>query len=760
MSNEIWKDIDGFPGYQVSNKGKVRNIKNGNVLKSCFDKSNGYMVVNLYDINTSSIRKKFIHRLVAQSFIPNPENKRTVNHIDCDKTNNDISNLEWATDSENMKHAFSNGLCKNTIESAKIQQQKLSKLPRTSKQIESARENIIKINKRPKTERQLETSRNNINSEKCRNKAKESHYNRHPLIRVIETGKIYRSQRDLAKELGVNESAICACLHGRKTQTSGYHFEYVIEEEVNNMKETKRKPFLYDYQMNAVNRMFNGCILNGGVGSGKSRTGLYYYFKEHGGKIDENGYVPMKNPKDLYIITTAKKREDLEWEQELTPFLIPNETYYPHLKVVIDSWNNIGRYTDAKNSFFLFDEQRVISNGAWSKAFIKISKSNNWVLLTATPADTWLDYIPVFVANGFYKNRSEFIREHVVYKSYTKYPVIDRYLNTGKLVKLRNRILVDMDFTRKTIPHHEDVYTQYDVSKYKDISRKRWNPWENKPIENASEYCFCLRRVVNEDESRQIALLDIVADHPRVIVFYSFDYELDILRKLSYVYDGEAVEIAEYNGHKHEPIPESNKWVYLVQYTAGCEGFNCIKTDTIVFYSQNYSYKVMRQATGRIDRLNTPYRDLYYYHLRSRSGIDLAIKKALDNKKKFSETGFDKNSHKKSGTIDKLYEVYEGEELKIAERISQLRQMILIHSCIYYKLNDNIISDEKFDEFSRELVRLQNSYPDIAANVRYADEFKNWTGVTGFDLPIDDEWVVSKAQRLLTIRDQKERLYI
>ena len=524
------------------------------------------------------------------------------------------------------------------------------------------------------------------------------------------------------------------------------------------MGETKRKPFLYDYQIEAIEKLKNGCILNGGVGSGKSRTGLYYYFKENGGKIDENDYVPMKNPKDLYIITTARKRDTLEWEQELIHFLIPNKTYYPHLNVVIDSWNNIGKYTNVKNAFFLFDEQRVVGKGEWVKSFIKITKVNNWILLSATPGDTWLDYIPVFVANGFYKNRSEFIREHVVYKSYTKYPVIDRYLNTGRLVKLRNRILVDMDFTRKTIPHHEDVYTQYDISKYKDISRKRWNPWENKPIENASEYCFCLRRVVNEDVSRQIALLDIVADHPRVIVFYNFDYELDILRNLSYVNDGDAVEIAEYNGHKHQPIPETDKWVYLVQYTAGAEGWNCIKTDTIVFFSQNYSYKILAQSTGRIDRLNTPYKDLYYYHLKSRSGIDLAISKALNGKKKFNETAFDKNMDKKTGTVKTLYETFDGEELKIAERIKQLRVNIIVHSCIYYNLNDNIISDNQFDKWSMELVRLQNAYPDIAANVRYADEFKNWTGVSGFDLPINDPYWINYAQYVLANHYKQQKI--
>ena len=400
------------------------------------------------------------------------------------------------------------------------------------------------------------------------------------------------------------------------------------------------KQFLYDYQMDAVKKMTNGCILNGGVGSGKSRTGLYYYFKEQGGSINPD-YVPMKHkPKDLYIITTARKRDDLEWEGELVPFLLsthPDQNVFYGNKVVVDSWNNIKKYSDISGAFFIFDEQRVVGSGAWVKSFLKIARGNDWILLSATPGDTWSDYIPVFIANGFYKNKSEFLREHVVYSRFSKYPKIDRYLNTGRLVRLRNRILVDMDFTRHTIPHHEDVYCRYDISKYKDAIKTRWDPYKNEPIQQASGLCYILRRVVNEDESRQQALLEIFEQHPKMIVFYNFDYELDILKGIYY---GNNCEIAEWNGHAHNPIPQSERWVYLVQYTAGCEGWNCVRTDTIVFYSQNYSYKVMEQASGRIDRLNTPFRDLYYYHLKSRSGIDLAISKALREKKQFNERKF------------------------------------------------------------------------------------------------------------------------
>lgn len=386
--------------------------------------------------------------------------------------------------------------------------------------------------------------------------------------------------------------------------------------------------------------MKNGCILCGGVGSGKSRTALAYYYLCEGGEIGTDEYIPMDDPpKDLYIITTARKRDTYEWEGELSPFLLSTHddvNLYSN-KVVIDSWNNIGKYTEVEDAFFIFDEQRVVGTGAWVKSFYKIAKKNEWILLSATPGDRWEDYRPVFIANGFYKNKSEFDREHIVWNPKVKFPKVDRYLNTGRLIRLRNQILVDMDFKRETVSHHEDVYAHYDIQTYKDVMRNRWDPYKNEPIQNASNLCYILRKVVNSDESRQTALLEIFEKHPRIIVFYNFDYELNILKGLYY---GENVEIAEWNGHVHQPIPDSDIWVYLVQYTAGAEGWNCIRTDTIVFFSQNYSYKVMLQSAGRIDRLNTPYTDLYYYHLKSRSGIDLAISKALAEKKNFNEGRF------------------------------------------------------------------------------------------------------------------------
>lgn len=393
---------------------------------------------------------------------------------------------------------------------------------------------------------------------------------------------------------------------------------------------------LYDYQLDAVNRMKNGCILCGGVGSGKSRTSLAYYYKEQGGKIGTNRYIPMQNPRDLYIITTARKRDTKEWQEEFGIFRIsddPDCNFYRN-KVVVDSWNNIKKYKDVYGAFFIFDEQRVVGSGAWVKAFLNITRKNDWILLSATPGDTWQDYIPVFVANGFYKNKTEFCREHIVYSRFTKYPKVDHYINTGRLIRLRNDILVDMDFHRNTIAHHEDIYCGYDISMYKDVTKLRWNPYTNQPIANAADLCRTWRKIVNSDESRQIALLELFEKHPKMIIFYNFDYELDILRGLYY---GENVQIAEWNGHRHEPIPGGSKWIYLVNYTAGAEGWNCVTTDTIVFYSQNYSYKIMQQAAGRIDRLNTRFVDLYYYHFKSRSGIDLAISRALSQKRNFNE---------------------------------------------------------------------------------------------------------------------------
>lgn len=402
---------------------------------------------------------------------------------------------------------------------------------------------------------------------------------------------------------------------------------------------------LYKHQLESLAKIRNGCILVGGVGSGKSITSLAYYYIQYGGdylSLMGEKYVRMDNPPDLYIITTAQKRDNLEWEGELSNFLLSTHediNLYSN-KVVIDSWNNIKKYDQVKNAWFIFDEQRVCGSGAWVKAFLRITKSNKWILLSATPGDTWMDYVPVFIANGFYRNRTEFIREHVVYSRFSKFPMVERYINTGRLIKLRRSILVEMDFKRSTKRNNIDIYTEYDKEAYRKVMKSRWNIYKDQPITNASELCYTLRKVINSDKSRAKTVLDIFNKHKKVIIFYNFDYELEILRKIKY---GKGVKIGEWNGHNHDPLPDGPKWVYLVQYTSGNAGWNCIKTDTIIFYSQNYSYKVMQQASGRIDRLNTPFFNLYYYHLKTHSPIDLAISRALKDKKKFNETGWVNN---------------------------------------------------------------------------------------------------------------------
>lgn len=389
---------------------------------------------------------------------------------------------------------------------------------------------------------------------------------------------------------------------------------------------------LYDHQRAALGRIHNGCILCGGVGSGKSRTAIAYYYILQGGDIDSRKYTKMKNPKDLYIITTAHKRDTSEWEEELAPFLIQSDLY--SCNIIIDSWNNIEKYKNVQNAFFIFDEQRVVGYGVWARSFIKISKSNEWILLSATPGDKWEDYTAVFIANGFFKNKTQYEDQHMYISYRTGYKRVERYFNTGRLIRLRERILVDMPDKRHTVRHDETIRVEYDKALYRRVNVQRLNPYTGKPIKNASEYCQTLRRVVNSDESRQVALLELFEQHPKMIIFYNYNYELDILRSLYY---GDDVTVAEWNGCKHEPVPDTDKWVYLVQFIAGAEGWNCVKTDTVVFFSQNYSYRTIEQAKGRIDRYNTPYKDLYYFTLKSRSGIDLAISGAVGAKKKFNE---------------------------------------------------------------------------------------------------------------------------
>ena len=383
---------------------------------------------------------------------------------------------------------------------------------------------------------------------------------------------------------------------------------------------------LHPHQERAVGEMHNGCILWGGVGTGKSITAVAYYMRQ-------------EVPKDVYVITTAKKRDSLDWETEFVKFGVGTDRRATIAGVLtIDSWNNIGKYRDVEGAFFIFDEQRVVGSGIWSNVFIKIAKRNRWVMLSATPGDTWLDYIPVFVANGYYRNRTEFKRDHVIYAPYTKFPKVDGYRGVGRLVRLRNQVLVEMPYLRHTVRHNEEILVSHDEDLFRKVLYDRWHVYENRPLRDAAELFLVMRKVVNSDPSRLEAVKILMQKHPRLIVFYSFDYELEALRKLSVLHA--SVAVAEWNGHKHQGIPKTNKWVYLVQYVAGAEGWNCTETDAMVFYSQTYSYKNYHQAHGRIDRLNTPYIELFYYSLLSNSIIDLAVRRALKSKRSFNEMSY------------------------------------------------------------------------------------------------------------------------
>jgi hypothetical protein len=399
---------------------------------------------------------------------------------------------------------------------------------------------------------------------------------------------------------------------------------------------------LYEHQKEAIEQLRSGSILFSGVGSGKSRIGVgYYYLKECCGKIKINGvggFSPMKHPKDLYIITTAKKRDSLDFSKECAMFRISRErdASVSGVKVTVDSWNNIKKYIDVEDAFFIFDEQRLIGAGTWVKAFLKIVKKNRWILMSATPADHWMDYVPVFIANGFYKNRTQFIKRHVIYNRYSRFPKIDRFLETNILNKYRKQITVHVKYKTHTIAHDKEIIVSFDKEMFDKVLIKRWNIYNESPIKNISELGYVLRKVVNSDPSRLEAIKNILTNNKKVIIFYNFNYELDILRTLKDL----KIPIAEWNGHKHEEIPNTESWIYLVQYTAGCEGWNCVETNIFISYSLNHSYRVTKQAKGRIDRLNTPFSNLYYYFIRSNSIIDLCIKKTLKKKQNFNMNNF------------------------------------------------------------------------------------------------------------------------
>jgi len=375
-----------------------------------------------------------------------------------------------------------------------------------------------------------------------------------------------------------------------------------------------------DHQKDAVELLDSGKILYGGVGTGKSAAALAYYMKKESGQ-------------DIYVITTAKKRDSLDWLGEAARFGIGTERNATLAGVLtVDSWNNIGKYLHVREAFFIFDEQRVVGTGAWVRYFLRIAKRNRWILLSATPGDTWMDYVPVFIANGWYKNATEFKREHVVYAPFVKFPVIVRYLGEKKLERLRNEVLVEMPYLKHTerVLNYLDV--SYDVELWNTAVRRRWHPYENRPIKDVAELFRVMRKIVNTDPSRIDMVRKLLKCHPKMIIFYNFNYELEILRGLA-----DVAEVAEWNGHKKEPVPKSDRWVYLVQYTAGAEGWNCTETDAMILYSLTYSYKNFIQSQGRIDRIDTEFTNLFYYILGSNSPIDRAVRKALDGKKSFNE---------------------------------------------------------------------------------------------------------------------------
>lgn len=397
---------------------------------------------------------------------------------------------------------------------------------------------------------------------------------------------------------------------------------------------------LYPHQLKAVEELSDGKVLVGGVGTGKTITSLvYFYTKVMGGEL--NKPETITNPMDLYIFTTARKRDELDWQRDCAKLAMTKDrdASIHRIKVTVDSYNNIKNYKDLNSSFIILDEQRMVGTGAWVKAFLKMAKRNRWIMLSATPGDKWEDYIPLFIANGFVKNITEFRQNHIVYAPYSKFPKVERYIGVGKLIKWRRELLVDMPYLRHTTRHIHPVVCDHDKDLMKVVMEKRWHPFEKRPLRDMAEMFGMMRRIAYSDPSRKSQVIDLVKNnHPRLIVFYNFDYELEILRTIAE--DMPDLPIAEWNGHKHEQVPSGDSWLYLVQYVAGAEAWNCVETDAICFYSQTYSYRNFEQAQGRIDRLNTPFKDLHYYSLVSTSQIDRAITNALKAKQSFNEKDF------------------------------------------------------------------------------------------------------------------------
>jgi len=440
---------------------------------------------------------------------------------------------------------------------------------------------------------------------------------------------------------------------------------------------------LQKHQLLAISKMHNGCVLKGGVGTGKTPTSLgYYWMHILGGQLNRWSSVSSESAVDLYIFTTAHKRDTKDWQIWASRFGLaednPQESV-AGIRFIVDSYNNMPKYKTVKGAFIICDEQRLVGSGLWAKTFQLMAKHNDWIMLSATPADKWEDYIPLFIANGFYKNRTEFVREHCVYSYFGSYPKLERYMGINKLVKLKHSILVEMPYERHTIRHIHEVHVNYDKETYALVEEKMWNPYEERPLKDAAERFAMRRKVVNSDSSRIEALRSLTQKHPRLIVYYNFNYELEMLRSLAASLTSPAsstsssatdaassvrvlsstdstsrntastatrtsetsgVKIAEWNGQKHEEVPASDQWLYLVQYAAGAEAWNCTATDAMAFFSLTYSYRFFEQSQGRIDRLDTPFTHLNYYILMSKSPLDHGIKRALINKEDFNDVNF------------------------------------------------------------------------------------------------------------------------
>lgn len=373
---------------------------------------------------------------------------------------------------------------------------------------------------------------------------------------------------------------------------------------------------LMPHQEKAVRKLHSGSILLGGVGTGKTITSLEFVKRNY-------------KDKKIYVITTPAKRDEQDWESEAKLLGMELER--------VDSWNNIQKYLKVNDAFFIFDEHKLSGYGAWSLSFIKIARMNDWILLSATPGDVWSDYIPVFLANNFYRNKTDFVHQHIVYDAYVNFPKIKYYVNEHKLFKLRQLILVYMAPEQHYVQRKEImIHCDYNRDDYRRVMKERWNIYKEEPIKNASEYCRVLRRIAVSDPSRVRALRHLLNDNDKAIIFYQYNYEKDIILDLC-----KEMGLNTYQRNKlvHDPVPKGDKWVYVVNYY-NAEAWNCIETNNIIFFSINYSYKTMEQARGRIDRINTPYRQLNYYTLKSSSHIEEAMYMAVLKKQKFNEESF------------------------------------------------------------------------------------------------------------------------